>query len=287
MNYRVLGRTGLEVSEVGFGGAPAGLRNYMAEWDPSEPESWRNVEQAIERAVDLGINYFDTAPGYGDGTSERMYGVALKGVRDRVYIATKVTGSSAAEVRRSVEESLERLQTDYVDVIQYHGTWYSDEDVQRILRPGGALAGMQALRDDGLARYIGFTSEGCNGPVSRFIRTGEFDVMQICYNLIFQHPYDASRKAGVMYEAEDQQMGIITMRPMTSGMIHKWVGWTYPEIAGQKRLYSSLLGFVLANPLVDVAIVGMRYAKEVETNSQVSGNASLAFDMSGFHTRYL
>ena len=137
MRYRSLGRTGLEVSEVGFGGAPAGLRNYMAEWAPSDPMAQRSVEQALERAVEVGINYFDTAPGYGDGTSERMFGEVLKEYRDRVFIATKVTGSNADDIRRSVDNSLERLQTDYVDVIQYHGTWYTDEDVRRILRPWG------------------------------------------------------------------------------------------------------------------------------------------------------
>lgn len=287
MRYRTLGRTGLEVSEVGFGGAPAGLRNYVAEWDPSDPMAQRSVEQALERAVELGINYFDTAPGYGGGTSERMFGEVLKEYRDRVYIATKVTGSSADDIRRSVEKSLERLQTDCVDVIQYHGTWYSGEDVQQILGPGGALVGMQALRDDGLVRFVGFSSEGCNGPVSRLIHSGEFDVMQMCYNLIFQHPYDQSRKAGVMYAAEEQQMGMATMRPLTSGMVQKWIRWAYPEIDGHNRLYSSLLGFVLANPLVDVAIVGMRSAGEVEDNCGVSDDASLRFDMDGFHTRYV
>ena len=156
----------------------------------------QRVEQAIERAVELGINYFDTAPGYGNGLSEAMFGRALRPHRDRVLIATKLRGTDEAALRESLGQSLDRLQTDHVDVIQYHGTWYSDADVEQFLARGGVIDGLKALRADGLTRFIGFTTEGANGAVSRFIATGEFDVVQICYNLIYQHPYDPSRKAG-------------------------------------------------------------------------------------------
>lgn len=287
MRYRTLGGTGLQVSEVGFGGAPAGLRNYLGRWEPSSLEAARRVDEALERAVALGVSYFDTAPGYGDGLSEEMFGRALRPHRERVVIGTKVTGATADDIRRSAEQSLERLQTDRLDVLQYHGGWYGDEDARQMLRPDGAIAGMRALQDEGLVRFTGFTSEGVNGAVSRLIACGEFDVLQICYNLIFQHPYDPSRHAGIMFEAEEQRMGIVTMRPLTSGAFQKWLRSVYPDLVEEGELNRALLSFVLSNPLVDTAIVGMRSAEEVEANCALSDDTSLRIDLNDLHERYV
>lgn len=287
MQYRTLGRTGLEISELGFGGAPAGLSNYLGKWDAAAEDAARQVEGAIERAVQLGINYFDTAPGYGNGLSELMYGRALKPHRERTFIATKIRGADEAALRTSLEASLKRLQTDYVDVIQYHGTWYSDAEVEEFLKPGGILDGLKALRAAGLTRFIGFTTEGANGPASRLIATGEFDVVQLCYNLIFQHPYDPSRQAGLMYEAEAQQMGIVVMRPLTSGTFQKWAKWVDPELERRVDLPRALLSFVLSNPLVDVAIVGMRSAQRVDANCAIAADASARIDLDELHDRYV
>ena len=144
------------MSEIGFGGAPAGLRNYLGHWEPEGEESAEQIAQAIARAVALGINYFDTAPGYGDGASERMFGLAIRPYRERVILATKLFAESADDVRRSVEASLERLQVDRLDVIQIHGTWYSDEEVDRILAPGGVLSGLQAVKSRGTGAVYWF-----------------------------------------------------------------------------------------------------------------------------------
>ena len=130
MQYRTLGRTGERVSEIGFGGAGAGLHNYLRRWDPSQVQQIERVEHAIERAVELGVNYFDSAPLYG---SEEMFGRALKPHRDKVFIATKVREKNAYDTLRSIEDSLTRLQTDHLDLIQYHGGWYTDEEVETIL----------------------------------------------------------------------------------------------------------------------------------------------------------
>src|SRR6266536_1085723 len=219
---RRLGRTGLTVSEIGFGGAPAGLTNYLGTWDAASDEAGQQIVQTVRRAAELGVTYFDSAPGYGNGRSEELMGQGLRGFRDRVTVATKVTGDTADDILRSVEASLKRLGVDQIDVMQYHGGWYTDELVQRMLAPGGALEGMQKARDAGLVRFIGFTTEGANGPASALLRTGAFDVMQICYNLIFQHPYDPSRQAGLIYDAAALDIGIITMRSLTSGTFQRW-----------------------------------------------------------------
>ena len=84
MQYRTLGRTGLTVSEVGVGGAQFGLTNYMGPWDAFSDEAQRATTATIQRALDLGYNYFDTAPGYGNGRSEEMVGHAIQGHRDQV-----------------------------------------------------------------------------------------------------------------------------------------------------------------------------------------------------------
>jgi len=290
MKTRILGRTGLEVSEIGFGGAPAGLRNYLGQWEPDQDEAAQQVADAIGYAVSLGINYFDTAPGYGDGASERMFGLGLHPYRDQVTLATKLFADTADDVRRSVEASLERLSIQQIDVIQLHGTWYTDQQVDRFLAPDGALQGLQAVKDEGLVRFIGFTAEGVNGPASRLIATSAFDVMQICYNLIYQHPYDPTRKAGILVEAEAQGMGIVTMRTLTSGIFQKWLAGVFPEMtdtARQDRLRQALLSFVLSNPMVDCALIGMRTRQEVAANVAMCEDTQWRINLDQMHERYV
>jgi aryl-alcohol dehydrogenase-like predicted oxidoreductase len=291
MNYRSLGRTGLQVSEIGFGGAPAGLRNYLGKWEPAQPEAEDSIHEAIHTAIELGINYFDTAPGYGDGASERMFGCALKPFRSQLIVATKGFFTRRDDMLRSVETSLERLQVEWIDVMQIHGTWYSDEQAREILGPDGALEGLQRLRSQGLVRHLGFTTEGVNGAASQLIASGEFDVVQCCYNLIYQHPYDPVRKAGLMYEAKEKGMGIVTMRPLTSGIFQKWLGQVFgkemQEKARQQRVHQSLLSFVLSNPMVDSVLVGMRTAAEVTEIVADCENRELRIDLGALHERFV
>ncbi len=288
MQYRTLGRTGELVSEVGFGGAGAGLRNYLGRFDPTQEDHIKPVRAAMERAVELGINYFDTAPAYG---SEPLFGQVLKPYRDNVFIATKVKrATNATETRRSIETSLTELNTDWIDLIQFHGGWYTDAEMHNILKPDGILAGMQAARTDGLVRYLGFTSEGTNGAVSQLINTGAFDVMQIQYNLMFQHPYDPDKHGGVMFEAEEQEMGIDIMRPFTGGVFPRWLKLVYPDIEERNdmdKLMAGLLKLVLSNPVTDVAIVGMREAELVEKNCAISDDIKARFDLDPLYGRFL
>ena len=287
MQYRILGRTGVKVSEVGFGGAGAGLRNYLGRWDPTQEAQIQLVKSAIQRAIELGINYFDTAPLYG---SESMFGEALKLDRDRIVLATKVREKNADDTRRSIENSLNHLQMDYIDVIQYHGGWYTEEEMHNILKPYGVLAGMEQARSEGLVRYTGFTSEGTNGAVSRLIDTKAFDVMQIQYNLMFQHPYDPDKHAGVMFEADAQDMGIAIMRPFTGGVFPRWLKAVYPDIEDHidmDKLMAGLLKLVLSNPLTDVAIVGMRLVELVEKNCAISDDVGDRYDLDTMYGRFL
>lgn len=283
MQTRTLGRTGLQVSEIGFGGAPAGIADYLEPWDPAGAVETESLVSAIHRAIDLGLNYFDTAPGYGDGAGEALFGRALAGRRDRAILATKTGARDAEGIRRSVEASLRRLQTEVIDVLQFHGGWYPPEDVERIL--GEGLAVYQALRDEGKVRFLGFTAEGPSGGVSKLIATGAFDVLQVRYNLLYQHTCDHVNDAGVMREAEARGMGIVTMRTLTSGIFQRLMRQVFPDAMAPAELDRLCLRYVLSNPLVDVAIVGMRRAAEVEMNAALSDDAEARLDLVALHHR--
>src|SRR5919201_2779089 len=119
---RTFGRTGLRVSPIGLGGFPFGGINRAASWDPFTPDGRRTAIATIHRALERGITYIDTAPSYGDGNSESIFGEALEGRRASVTLATKCAWNvDAGAVLRSLEDSLGRLRTEYVDVLQLHG----------------------------------------------------------------------------------------------------------------------------------------------------------------------
>jgi len=138
MEYRTFGRTGQTVSCLGFGGGPAGVPNYLMDWDSSSPDTQAGVERAVRRALDRGITYFDTAPGYGGGISEGIIGRALGADRARIFLASKTphTRRDPAGIRASLEESLRLLQTEYLDLLQFHGAWYADDEATTILERG-------------------------------------------------------------------------------------------------------------------------------------------------------
>ena len=200
MEYVEFGNTGRTVSRLGFGGAVAGLKNYLHSYDPDAEESKRDIYSALEAALEQGITYFDTAPGYGDGRSETFFGEVLSGADPKsIFVATKVHPTDYDGVMRSVEQSLKRLRRDYVDLLQIHGNSYSNEDVEQICVPGGMLEAMEQLKKDGRIRYTGFTSEDNNRGMFDFINCGRFDMVQMCYNFLFQHAYEPSRPFGSLY----------------------------------------------------------------------------------------
>ena len=286
MEYTTFGKTGRKVSRIGFGGAVAGLKNYLHEYDPSSDESIKSVVEAIEKALDLGINYFDTAPGYGNGQSEKMFGIALEGIEpENIFLATKVSFGSYDDVMRSVESSLKNLHRDRIDLLQIHGDSITYDMAEAILSDNGMLKAMEKIKKAGVVKYIGFTSEDNNDVIYRFIKSGRFDSIQMCYNLLFQHPYEPSRPFGSMYEAEKMKMGIVTMRAPTSGTFQRWIQMVNPENTFDYN--RALIQFVLSNPLVDVALIGMRSAKRVEENVAICEDLNGRIDISKMHTRYV
>ncbi len=284
MEYVTFGRTGARVSRIGFGGATAGLKNYIRSYDPQDKAARDGVLAAIAKALELGITYFDTAPGYGSGASEEIFGEALAGVRD-VFIATKVGLRDKHDVRRSVEGSLKRLRRDRLDLIQIHGTSYTTEAADEILGRGGMAEQMIRLKDEGLVRWIGFTTEDNNDSVYRLVRSGLFDMLQIWYNFMSQHPYIPARPFGSLYEADQAGLGIAVMRAPTSGSFQKWIQMVNP--ANTFDYTRALIQFVLSNPLVDVALIGMRTAGHVAQNVAICEAVHERIDISELYRWYV
>ena len=284
MEQTLFGRTGRTVSRLGFGGAPAGLTNYLDTYSPDNSNQREQVIAAIRRALTLGITYFDTAPGYGSGASESIFGEALADAGNAIFLATKINRAEQA-VRRSVEASLTRLRRDQLDLVQIHGSSYTPEQATLILGKGGLLAQLETLRDEGLIRHLGFTSEDNNAAVFQFIASGRFDVMQICYNLFHQHAYEPTRPFGSLLEADKADMGTVTMRTLTSGLLQKWIRQVNPN--DRFDYTPALLQFVLSNPLVDVALVGMRTVDEVERNVAIAAEVAGRIDIGALHAKYV
>jgi aryl-alcohol dehydrogenase-like predicted oxidoreductase len=206
MRTHKLGKQGPEITVVGFGAWEAGGESY----GPNSSES--EVIEAIQASLDSGMDWIDTAEVYGDGVSEQLVGKALQGRRDRVFLATKVgpkpegTGFAPDEVRRACRASLERLQTDRIDLYQLH---WPDSSGVPLEETWGAMAG---LVDDGLVRYVGVS----NFPVP-FIETcmsiRHVDSLQPQFSLLYVELRDLITWCG------EQGIGVVAYGPIAFGLL--------------------------------------------------------------------
>ena len=268
------GRTGLKVTRIALGCFPFGGVNRARGWDPFTPEGRATAISTVHAALDASINYIDTAPSYGKGNSESIVGEAVEGRREKCYLATKVgyRGLSAEQVMHSVEASRERLRTDVIDVIQFHGGMYTQDDIDHIL-DDGLLDALELLRVRGRVGFIGFTVEE-PWTARPLVDSGRFDVIQVRYDLIYQ-----AAALHVLNEARRTDMGVAVMRPMTSGIFQRLAGYLAPEWDEARNLYEVALKFVLSDSRVHVANVGMRWPWEVEKNVGLAGTFEPPFDV--------
>jgi len=261
LNKRRLGRTGLMVSPIALGGATFGYVQETAGWDPRSEAGRRIVHATLERGLDRGINYIDTAPLYGDGHSETLIGEVMRTRRADCVLASKVWFELDQQgVIDSVEASLRRLQTDRIDIVQIHGRMYSPADQAHILKPGGPLDGLRRLRESGKIGYVGITTEE-PWTVIPFLAEPDIDVYQIAYNFIYQA---AARH--FLIEAAKAGVGIVTMRTMTSGVLQLAAQYLAPEWQAAHDLYEVALKFVLADSRIHAGLIGMRWPEEVDRN---------------------
>ena len=236
MRYREMGATGIRVSEIGFGsGDNAGL---LVKGDPQEQI------RVVERALELGINYFDTSPDYGKGLAETNIGRAMREIGFRPVLTTKVEvmpdelDHIADAVVESVDESLGRLRVDHVDVVQIHNPPSMETDttvhgwihlgLDDYLGAGGALEGLERLRRAGKTRFFGFASEDADADaVLTLIETEEFHMLNVWYDLLnptaglptpdgldVQHDYDQ-----YLMRARELGVGTAVIRPLAGGVL--------------------------------------------------------------------
>jgi aryl-alcohol dehydrogenase-like predicted oxidoreductase len=198
MKYRKVGATDLTVSEIGFGcGGNAGLMVRG---------SFDEQLTVVERALDLGITYFDNAPDYGDGAAEENLGRVLKQLRahpvmnSKVEIRSRDLDDIAGHVVRSTEATLRRLQLDHLDILQIHngpvhgtvpleGKYYATLGIDHFMRSDGALEGLRRLIEAGKIRHAGFICRGNDiGPVKQLLDTGLFSMINVCYTMLNPTP---------------------------------------------------------------------------------------------------
>lgn len=237
MQYRLIPSCGLRVSEIAFGcGGTAGLMVRG---------SFKDQVAAAARAVELGINYFDNSPDYGDGVSEENLGKVMRELGVRPIVVTKVEvrpgdlDDIAGHVERSVEASLKRLGVDWVDVVQIHNgpvavkpelgpREYRVLWIEDYFRPGGALEGLDRVVAAGKTRFVGFICRGNDGrQVRELLGTGRFHLINLVYNLINPSAggdlpdglrVDADF-GGVIEAAEDHGVGVAVYSPLQGGAL--------------------------------------------------------------------
>ncbi len=209
--YRILGRTGEEVSIIGLGGSHIGVQ-------PSEQESIR----IIRAALDNGVNFLDNSWDYHGGQSEIRMGKALRdGYRHKAFLMTKFDGRTRESAARQIDESLRRLKTDYIDLIQFHEI-IRMEDPERIFSQGGALEAALKAQEAGKARYIGFTGHKSPDIHLRMMEIAResgfrFDTVQMPLNVMDAH-YDSFEKR-VLPVLMTEGIGVLGMKPMGGQII--------------------------------------------------------------------
>jgi aryl-alcohol dehydrogenase-like predicted oxidoreductase len=306
MNYRTLGRTGLQFSEIGFGAWGIGKGAWIGAEDDESVK-------ALNKAIDLGLNFIDTALVYGDGHSESLVGKVVKGRSETIYVASKIPPKNfqwpaqrgvsvneafpADHVIASTEESLKNLGLDTIDVQQFH-VW-SDEWADK----GDWLDAIQKLKKDGKIRFFG-VSINDNQPENaiRLIETGAVDTVQVIHNIFEQAPEDH------LYPAcEKHQVGVIVRVPFDEGSLTGKItpdtkfdsadfrsryfrGERKKEVYDRVQKIVSDLGitldqmpeialrYVLSHPAISTVIPGMRSVRNVERNCAVGDGKGLTKD---------
>jgi aryl-alcohol dehydrogenase-like predicted oxidoreductase len=214
MKYRTLGKTGLKVSEVGFGAWAIGGNEYGNSYGPTDDHV---SIMAVERAFELGCNFYDTADVYGHGHSEELLGQALKGHRNDVILATKVGGDFYHDPPRmnfnpeylefAAAKSCERLQTDYIDLYQLH-----NPPIQ-LLKNGKIFESLEKLKDSGRIRHYGVSiHDPQEGLLS--MKHGQPATIQVVFNLLRQEA-----KNQLFQTAQAQNVGIIAREPLSNGFL--------------------------------------------------------------------
>ena len=228
MDYVTLGKTGLKISRMGFGGIP--IQRIDAQ----------GTKELIHKMADAGVNYIDTARGYT--VSEEYLGYALEGVRDKFVLATKSMARTKEAMTADIEKSLGNLRTEYIDLYQVHNP--SMEQLEQVMNEGGALEALKEAQAAGKIRHIGLTAHS----VAVFERALELDWVE---TIMFPYNIVESQGEELIARCKEKNIGFIAMKPLAGGTIEN---------------ASLAIRYICANDNVTVVIPGMAEEKELEQN---------------------
>jgi len=244
LQKRRLGKTGLDVTVFGFGCIKF-------------PHiSGEQAVAALDQAIDLGVNFIDTARGYGD--SEVKIGPVLERRRDEVYIATKTPKRNAKGAMKDLETSLKNLRTDYLDLWQAH--WVCYESVyDEVVGPGGALEALQKAKEQGKVRHIGITMHRDHAAVRRALADDVWETIMLAWN-----PLDEEGMGPIIPMAAERDLGVIIMKPLSGGALVSPPGTE--KVDGMDPVVAGTLRAIAANPNVTTVIPGMISVEQVDQN---------------------
>ncbi len=248
MRKRKLGRTGWEISTISFGAIKL-------------PQlSQRECDLLLNRAIDLGINFVDTADCYGD--SEEKIGKALSRRRKEFYLSTKVDERDGPGVIRKLERSLRRFKTDWIDLVLFHDVRGSE--YEKIFEKGG-LETLEKAKEQGKVSQIGISIHQSIPMMEKVIDSGAFTVLMIAYSAIDEDRLSPE----IIPLAHKKGVGLIAMKPLAGGKLGEPLrGWNLEYFKGESPAQISLR-YILINPYITCAIPGMTSLKELEENIKV------------------
>lgn len=270
MQYRDFGKTGIKISTLGFGAMRLPQKETNGKKVYDEDESIR----IIHRAFELGVNYIDTAPDYCDSMSEVIVGKALKGWRDKVYVSTKnrVEDTSRSNFRKKLEDSLKKLDVDYIDFYHMWGIGW-DDFVEKINVKNGPMTEAIKAKEEGLIKHISFSFHDKPENMIKLIDTGLFETVLCQYNLL-----DRSNEQAIKY-AHDKGVGVVVMGPVGGGRLAAPSEVIRNLLPGKVKSSAEIaLRFVIANRNVSCALSGMGDIKMVEENALIASNENCLSD---------
>lgn len=249
---RVLGKTGLKVTCMTLGTAPCGIAKTIA------PEG---VARVVNQALDQGINFVDTSPGYGN--AEEGVGLGLGRRRKQIFLATKVRADTVGDAEKKLARSLATLKTDYVDVLYFHDL--GDRDVERARDPDGVFTWLLKQKQAGKCRFVGISGHNLPGRFPVFLETGQVDVIMVTINFVDRHTYAFEEK--VLPIARKHKVGIFAMK-VFGGPDPKSGSWGNPKAkpyVGQERVELAIR-YALSTPGVTAANLGVHNVEQVRQN---------------------
>lgn len=264
MQYTALGKTGLKVSRLGCGCMRLPMKDGRVDRDLSTP--------MLRRAVELGVNYFDSAVGYCGQDSERAVGDAMVGLRDKVVLSTKNPHYDKKNEKgwwQHLENSLERLRTDWIDIYKFHSLDYR-RFVEEIDGPDGQIQWMRKAKEQGLIRHIGFSFHDKAENLKKIAESGYFEVVTLQYNLL-----DRANEPYFAHITERCGLAIVVMGPVGGGRLGGASKEIRRIVPGARSVPEVALRFVLANPCVSVALSGMGATEQLEENVKTASRKTV------------